>query len=382
MSVYKHAKSPFYQYDFVIDGRRFLGSTKARNKKDALALESKVRDQAKQDILAEKQTGNAPLTIDVAAGRYWNEIGQHHAGKADTFNDLARLVKYFGNDKRMDAIDDGDLAALVAWRRVQTRKGRITTKDDKPVPVISPSTVNRSTTGVLKKLFTRARKTWRYQFPKEPIWKDHWLKEPEERVRELQGEEADAIDTAIRDDYAPWLEFCRVTGLRLKETLLRWTAVNFSTGQIRTLGKGGTWVTTPITPTVRAILEPLKGDHPEFVFTFVCRRPRGKRRKGQRYPITYEGAKTEWQRTRARAGIEDFRFHDIRHDVGTKTLRETGNLKLVQKVLNHRDIKTTTRYAHVLDDEVAAALERVAQSRKKSRNKRAKASNALKAKVK
>ena len=53
----------------------------------------------------------------------------------------------------------------------------------------------------------------------------------------------------------------------------------------------------------------------------------------------------------------------------TKLLRETGNLKLVQRALNHADMKTTTRYAHVLDEEVAEALERVAQSRKKSRSK-------------
>ena len=45
----------------------------------------------------------------------------------------------------------------------------------------------------------------------------------------------------------------------------------------------------------------------------------------------------------------------------TKLLRETGNLKLVQRALNHADLKTTTRYAHVLDDEVAEALERVAE---------------------
>jgi hypothetical protein len=35
--------------------------------------------------------------------------------------------------------------------------------------------------------------------------------------------------------------------------------------------------------------------------------------------------------------------------------------------MNHRDIKTTLRYAHVLDSEVAAGMERVAESRKKSR---------------
>jgi site-specific recombinase XerD len=40
-------------------------------------------------------------------------------------------------------------------------------------------------------------------------------------------------------------------------------------------------------------------------------------------------------------------------------LRETGNLKLVQRALNHRNITTTTKYAHVLDNEVADALERV-----------------------
>ena len=70
---------------------------------------------------------------------------------------------------------------------------------------------------------------------------------------------------------------------------------------------------------------------------------------------------------RAKAGIKDFRFHDFRHDFASKLLRETGNLKLVQRALNHADIKSTLRYAHVLDEDIAAAVERVAKSRKKSR---------------
>jgi len=67
--------------------------------------------------------------------------------------------------------------------------------------------------------------------------------------------------------------------------------------------------------------------------------------------------------------VTGFRFHDFRHDFGTKLLRATGNLKLVQKALNHANLKTTSRYAHVLDGEVAAAMERLAESRKKSRTK-------------
>ncbi len=39
----------------------------------------------------------------------------------------------------------------------------------------------------------------------------------------------------------------------------------------------------------------------------------------------------------------------------------------MQRALNHADLKTTTRYAHVLDHEVAEAMERVAaKSPKKS----------------
>ena len=86
---------------------------------------------------------------------------------------------------------------------------------------------------------------------------------------------------------------------------------------------------------------------------------------------TPKRVKRIWKRIRKSAAVEGFRFHDFRHDVGTKLLRETGNLKLVQKALNHSDIKTTTRYAHVLNEEVAAALDKI--SRKKSRTKSRKA---------
>lgn len=371
MSVYKPAKTPYYSYDFQIDGHRFFGSTKVTTKREAQDVERDLKKQAKADLAEQKRLGTGPLTLDVAAGRYWTEVGQHHAGSADTWRDLERLIGYFGRDKRLDQITDADVAALVAWRRQHTVKGRKKWKDGTPVQLIAPATVNRSTLAPLKKLFGRAKRTWKYQFPLEPNWRDHWLEEPEERVRELHDHESDALDAAVRDDYAPWLEFARLTGLRRAETLIKWSAVNWTTNQIRTRGKGGKWVTTPITSEVRAILEPLKGHHPEYVFTYVCKRPLEGQEKGKRYPITPEGAKTQWRRARARAKLVDFRFHDIRHDVATKTLRETGNLKLVQRVLNHSSIKTTTKYAHVLDGEIAEALERFAESRKKSRTKKA-----------
>ena len=65
--------------------------------------------QAKADIEAEKRTGNAPLTLRFAAGRYWAEAGEHHADKSATWTNLNRLVDYFGKDKRLDQITDADV---------------------------------------------------------------------------------------------------------------------------------------------------------------------------------------------------------------------------------------------------------------------------------
>ena len=89
--------------------------------------------------------------------------------------------------------------------------------------------------------------------------------------------------------------------------------------------------------------------------------------KGRRYPITYGGLKSQWRRLRKLAGVDGFRFHDFRHDFGASCCANS-NLKLVQRAMNHANITTTARYAHVLDDDVAAALESHQQSRNKSRN--------------
>jgi integrase len=362
VSVFKRNNSPFYCAEFQIDGRRFLLSTKTSNKKEAELAEKQLRASARADLDRAKAGQGAPLTIDHAAGRYWSEVGKHHAGSATTFRDIERLIAHFGKNKRLDEITDADVAGLIAWRRKQRAWDR------KGAAVISPATVNRSTVEPLAKIFARAKRAWRQSFPMEPQWRDHMLKEPEERVRELHEGEGEALAGAVRDDYGPWLQFASLTGLRHQETLIRWSDVNWAAKTIALEGKGGRTVTTPIIDAVAEILAPLQGHHKEFVFTYICRRSSGGRIKGQRYSLTREGTKTEWRRARSRSGVEGLRFHDLRHDVGTKILRQTGNLKLVQQILNHRDIKTTTRYAHVLESEKAAALESFARRRRPIKN--------------
>ena len=62
-----------------------------------------------------------------------------------------------------------------------------------------------------------------------------------------------------------------------------------------------------------------------------------------------------------RAGIQDFRFHDLRHTFASWALAECGDLKLVQEALGHKHITTTARYAHLLTGRREAVVGAVAE---------------------
>jgi integrase len=371
MSVYRDKRSPYYQFDFQHEGHRFHGSTKCTTRRDAERFEAAEIEKAKALVKATRRA-KVSLAIDDVADRLWNDSAQYDAEPKATDTNLARLIEYFGQSKPLTDIDHNAAKDMVAWRRGQrvSRRGKRTKEQEQALPLVSNATVNRSATKVLQRIFTFA-KAEKAVFENEPDWETLLLPEPEERVRELQDNEANALDDAMRADYEPFFEFVGTSGLRQKECVtLKWPEVNFGTRQIVRLGKGGRRAVFPITDAIWDILFPLQGQHPEFVFTYVAvyGNKRLGRIRGQRYRLTLSGAKSAWQRMRAKSGVKDFRFHDFRHDFGTKLLRDSGNLKLVQKALNHRDIKSTLRYAHVLDEDVAVAVERLAESRKKSRS--------------
>lgn len=377
MSVYKPKATPHYVYDFQVGGRRFCGTTGCSTKKDAERVEQQERDAAKAKIKARGIAAAGPLTIKDACDRYWGEVGQHHSGAATTLRNLVRLEGYFGPAKRLDEITDDDVAKLVAWRRQQTVRGRTRVLDPKnpkrkiSAPRIADGTVNRSTTEVLQKIFNRAINVWKRSFPDQPKWALHLLDEEQERVREVRGNEEQKLD-AVRTDYRPLVNFARASGLRQAECLMKKESVDFGTGRIRVRGKGGKIIVIPITDEMREILIRETDNPTEHVFTYVAARAKmGKKGypKGARLPITKSGLKTQWRRAKHRKTGEslpaDLKFHDLRHDFATKLLRETGNLKLVQKALNHSKIETTLRYAHVLDEEVLAGMEAASKARKK-----------------
>lgn len=129
------------------------------------------------------------------------------------------------------------------------------------------------------------------------------------------------------------------TGFRKSEVLnLRRSQVNFETGIISIRQKGNLSHTSFMNPTCRKTLEGVAENGTDY---FWVSKP-GKK------PYCVDWRKP-WKKAKAMAGIpEEFRWHDLRHDVATAVYQATQDLQAVQRFLGHRQISTTQRYAHTL----------------------------------
>lgn len=339
MSVFKRPGQSTYTYDFRHKGSRFSGQTGCTTEREA----KKFEDAVKREIKASTVDVSKPMTVMTATTLYWEEVGQFLANKDDCIRSLAWIQTQFGNRKQVSDIDSAAIARAVARRRGEG---------------VSNATVNRSVTEPLRAIFRRAAKIWK-QRVQDIEWKHHLLPEAQEIVREASQEEEAKFMDAVRGDYAPALRFAILSGCRRSEIVgLRQKHLDWFTKTIAVTGKRDKTRKIPMTQAIYDLLWPLRRDMPDDpVFTYICRRPLAGQVKGREYPITTEGFKTEWRRTRGRAGVMDFRFHDTRHTAATRLVRATGNLKLAQRLLGHADIATTSRYAHVTDADLRAGME-------------------------
>ena len=69
-----------------------------------------------------------------------------------------------------------------------------------------------------------------------------------------------------------------------------------------------------------------------------------------------------WRRLRKRAGLHDVRLHDLRHSFASSALALGESLPMIARLLGHRQIASTARYAHLARASVHEAADRVANS--------------------
>lgn len=333
MSVYKPKGSPYFHFDFVWKGRRFHGSTGCKGRREALAYEGRQRNEA-----VNPKVDKPPITLDEAGGLY-----AEHADRLPSWTTtrymISAAIKGLGANRLLAEISQRELQAFFAKRR----NGR------------SNATINREIDNA-RAVWRKAMKA-RFDVGEMPDWNALKLKVSDRAPRELrEGEEIDLF-AALRADVADACDFALKSGWRRNEVIrLRWSDCDFQTRQATTRIKGGDEIKRPLTTTLLALIanQPKVGP---FVFTYVCRKTRLKRRADERYPLTATVLRDAMKAAKATAKIEDFRFHDFRHTRGTRIVRATGSLAAAKAALAHKSIKTTLRYAHVLDEDVRNALD-------------------------
>jgi integrase len=79
--------------------------------------------------------------------------------------------------------------------------------------------------------------------------------------------------------------------------------------------------------------------------------------------VTYHGFGKNYQRARARVGLESVRFNDSRHGAATAMVNAGESLYIVGKILGHTDTRTTERYAQAELGPMAAAVARIGRKR-------------------
>src|SRR5262245_7212766 len=300
-------------------------------------------------------------TLEEIFGTYWLQHAQHKPSAGDMQRMTRTLLhgikdrrgkvtmEGLGADKPVRDLTVGDLRNYAARRRA----------------LVSNRSVN------CELVHLRAALNWAKQ-DGVPVPEFRWKKDsimlPEDGEREsiLPAEEEAQLFAELRPDYHAFVRFALLSGLRLDNVVrLSWRQVDWDAREIRLRVKGGKQKAIAISSAMLAILEGERGRNFQRVFTYECRRNRHDRhhgivqKKGERYPFTHDGWRVDWKRALAAAGIEDFRFHDLRHTFATRLLRATNNLELVQKALAHEDIATTVRYAKSQLSDVRLGLEKM-----------------------
>lgn len=324
MSLYKRKDSSYWWIKITSpSGKRIQQSTGTEDRLKA----QEYHDKIKAALWDEERLNKKPQrTWQEATVRWLNETSD----KRTTREDIAKLRwlhPILGN-LTLDQI------SLPVIDTIKERKLKEAGK----------ATVNRYL-NLVRAILNRAKNEWEWidGFPKIKMYK-----ESNNRNRSLTPEQADKLLTELPEHQRDIVLFALYTGLRQRNVLdMEWEHVDLELRHAyvpRT--KNGEALAVPLNDVAMAIITKQIGKHPRYVFSY--------RGKHIRYANTLA-----WRKGLVRAGITDFRWHDLRHTWATWQRKAGTPTHELQHLGGWKTRAMVERYAHIAPEALSSAASRL-----------------------
>jgi integrase len=316
-------RNNIYWLDFMFEGQRIRESLQTGNKK-----------------LAEKRY--AKCVTDIVEGRYF----EASEAKTKTFDDM--VEKYMRkNAHSRDATSikplKGFFGGMLLYKIITPLAAEY---QDERLDDVKEATVYQELS-LLRRMFNVAKKRWKW-VKENPVSdgdlqfsignrnaRDRWLTVEEEQV---------LLASATSPVWLrPLLIAALHTGMRRGELLaLIWKDIDFGARLVRVeKSKNGEKRSIPMSQT---LYNTLKGIKVRDI-------------SGRVFPVSIRSVRCAYDKALEKTGITDFHFHDLRHTFATRLVQNGVDLYKVQKLLGHKSITMTQRYAHHYPESLRSSVE-------------------------
>lgn len=215
-------------------------------------------------------------------------------------------------------------------------------RDDR-LTIVASASVRRELV-ILRHCLEVARKEWNVPLSSNPVALIRMPVGAKPRERRLEGDELKHLLEGCsqrRSSLLPLIiQFAIHTGMRRGEILsFHWSDVDMDCATLHiTMSKNGHARTIPLTPQAIDLLKKMP-------------------REGQKvFPVSANALRLSWERLKKRVGIDDLRFHDLRHEAISRFFEMGLSVPEVALISGHRDARMLFRYTHLRAEDVSKKL--------------------------
>jgi integrase len=290
-----------------------------------------------------RENNKAKLTLSELLDRYERDVTPNKRGHSAERYMLRTLKAHRIASLTIDKLTPVEIAAY---------------RDDRLAKVKAPSV--RRELAILQHCLHVAASEWGFAalLDKNPAAAITKPSSGRARDRRLTDEDARKIAEGLQATRNPYIRhaitFAIATGMRRGELLsLTWANVDLvNRVAFLPLTKNGEARAIPLSSLALNVLADLRAINAE--------QDTPARKPPHVFPLSANALRLAWERTKRRAGIQDLRFHDLRHEAISRFFEVGLSVPEVRLISGHKDVRMLFRYTHLKAEDVAKKLSRLA----------------------